>query len=143
VDLQIANIHKNDQNNSKLETRDTMSNNVASNSKGRTFVVRRIRSHECSWIKKRIIPTSRQGRYPKITCGLEDEGTARTVEEYIKTAGKRANSKGLVDAVTNYWQSLDDSEYKDRKLAMRTAQEWFKRMGYGRIDPRKEGSTKD
>lgn len=143
MELQIANIHKSDQDNSKLETPDTMSNTVASNSKGRTFVARGIRSHECSWIKKRIISTSRQGRYPKITCGLEHEGTANRVEEYIKTAGKRANYKGLVEAVTSYWKSLDDPEFKDRKLAVRTAQEWFKRMDYERIDPRKEGSAKD
>ena len=54
------------------------------------------------------------------------------MEQYISGAGKHANSEGLAQAVTDYWNSLEDSEspaLADRGLAPRTARERFRRMG--------------
>ena len=55
-------------------------------------------------------------------------------------AGKHANSDGLAQAVTDYWNSLEDSEspaLADRGLASRIAREWFRRMGYYWVNLRK------
>ena len=48
------------------------------------------------------------------------------MEQYFSGAGKLANSEGLARAVTNYWNSLKDSEspaLADRELAPHTARE--------------------
>ena len=63
------------------------------------------------------------------------------MEQYISGAGKHANSEGLAQAVTDYWNSLEDSEspaLADRGLAPRTARERFRRMGYCWVDLKKE-----
>ena len=69
------------------------------------------------------------------------------MEQYISRAGKHANSEGLAQAVTDYWNmlELEDSEspaLADLELAPRTAREWFRRMGYRWVDLKK-GVYKD
>ena len=62
------------------------------------------------------------------------------MEQYISGAGKHANSEGLAQAVTDYRDSLEDLDspaLADQELAPRTAREWFCRMGYCWVDPKK------
>ena len=96
----------------------------------KSFVAERIRLHECQWVKYRTIPESGQGKNARIACMLEDQGTCMAMDEYISSVGKYANSDGLAQAVTGYWQTLQEEdnlscelESAYRELAPRTARE--------------------
>ena len=80
-----------------------------------------------------------------------DNGTCLAMERYLARARKQANSKGLANAVTDYWNSLKDEfggpdktnldetnpAPADHELAPRTAREWFRRKGYRWADLKK------
>ena len=110
-----------------------LSMQVARHAIKKKHVAERIRAQETLWIQQRTIPESGQGRNARVECLLEDRGTRLAMEQYISRAGKHANSEGLAQAVTDYWNMLEpeDSEspaLADRELALRTAREWFLRM---------------
>jgi hypothetical protein len=83
-------------------TRKELSFRVAGWYSKKGWLAQRIRSHECSWIRQRTIPSSRQGLHAKTQCLLEDEGTLIAVEEYMTRAGKLPTRAGLVKAVSDY-----------------------------------------
>ena len=94
----------------------------------KSFVAERIRLLECQWVKYRTIPEGGQAKNARIACMPEDQGTCMAMDEYISSAGKHANSDGLAQAVTDYWQTLQEEdnlccelESAYRELAPRTA----------------------
>ncbi|KAF8537810.1 hypothetical protein BDD12DRAFT_887015 [Trichophaea hybrida] len=93
-------------------------------------VAERIRKHEKLWIQYRQIPLSKQGKHAKVISLLDDRGASMAMDEYLSSVEKLANSDGLANVVTAYWKSIGDPEIKDKELASRTTQEWFKRRGY-------------
>ena len=65
-----------------------------------------------SVVKQRTIPESGHGKNAQISCMLEDPGTCLAKEQYIASAGRRANSHGLANillestAITLYLVSV-------------------------------------
>ncbi|KAA8900001.1 hypothetical protein FN846DRAFT_1023131 [Sphaerosporella brunnea] len=114
------------------KTRTELSLQVAQHSLKKSYVAKRIRLHETSWITKRVIPEGAQGRHAKTPCMLEDEGTLMAFEEYMAGEGKLATGPGLASAITEYWRSegITNEDGSEAKLADRTATEWMNRKGY-------------
>ena len=90
------------------KTRLVLSEDVAKQSLKKSYTARRIRAHECLWVKQWCIPESGQGKDARVSCFLEDNGTCLAMERYIARAGKQANSEGLAYAVIDYWHFLED-----------------------------------
>ena len=62
------------------------------------------------------------------------------MEQYIPGVGKHANPADLAQAMADYWNSLEGSEFPalaDRELVPRTARECLRRMGYRLADLKK------
>jgi hypothetical protein len=83
---------------------------VAKHSMKKKYVAQRIRAHESLWMKHRAIPESGQEKNARVSCMLENPGTCQAMDQYISGAGRHANSHGLADEVTEYWNTLESEE---------------------------------
>jgi hypothetical protein len=86
---------------------------VAESASKKSYVAERIRAHECSWIRHRAIPMSKQDLHAKTPCMLENDCTLKAMEEYMTRAGELGSSQ---KAVSDYWSSLFRCRRKRRHI---------------------------
>jgi len=65
----------------------------------------RIIQHEKSWIKNRIVHSTRPGKSPMLHPLIDDERTKLALREYLAGAGEKLNGQSVAFAISTYWQT--------------------------------------